>query len=192
MGQAGPSQLSFTASGTINPTQLWNADPTKSELSTITLTSPSGTTTDLVADGGIQSGEIGGYLSMRDDVLPQAQNQLDALAAQMSSALSDTTTAATPVTAGTSSGFDADISGLSNGNTIQLSYTDGNNVQHSVTIVRVDDPTALPLPNTATANPNDTVIGINFSGGPAAVAAALNTALGSVGPAIFQSVGLDP
>ncbi len=103
---------------------------------------------------------------MRDDVLPQAQNQLDALAAQMSSALSDTTTAATPVTVGANNGFDADISGLSNGNTIQLSYTDGNNVQHSVTIVRVDDPTALPLPNTATANPNDTVIGVNFSGGP--------------------------
>ena len=181
VGQAGASQLSFTASGTINATQLWNADPSKSELSTITLTSPSGTTTDLVADGGIQSGEIAGYLSMRDDVLPQAQNQLDALAAQMSSALSDTTTAATPVTVGANTGFDADISGLSNGNTIQLSYTDGNNVQHDVTIVRVDDPTALPLPNTATANPNDTVIGVNFSGGPAAVAAELNTALGSAG-----------
>ncbi len=181
VGQAGASQLSFTASGTINATQLWSADPSKSELSTITLTSPSGTTTDLVADGGIQSGEIAGYLSMRDDVLPQAQNQLDALAAQMSSALSDTTTAATPVTVGANNGFDADISGLSNGNTIQLSYTDGNNVQHDVTIVRVDDPTALPLPNTATANPNDTVIGVDFSGGPAAVAAELNTALGSAG-----------
>ena len=181
VGQAGASQLNFTASGTINATQLWNADPSKSGLSTITLTSPSGTTSDLYADGGIQSGEIAGYLSMRDDVLPQAQNQIDALAAQMSSALSDTSTAATPVTVGANNGFDADISGLSNGNTIQLSYTDGNNVQHSVTIVRVDDPTALPLPNTATANPNDTVIGINFSGGPSAVAAALNTALGPAG-----------
>ena len=181
VGQAGASQLNFTASGTINATQLWNADPSKSGLSTITLTSPSGTTSDLVADGGIQSGEIAGYLSMRDDVLPQAQNQLDALAAQMSSTLSDTTTAATPVTVGANNGFDADISDLSNGNTIQLSYTDGNNVQHSVTIVRVDDPTALPLPNTATANPNDTVIGVDFSNGPAAVAAALNTALGPAG-----------
>ena len=182
VGQGGASQLSFTASGTINATQLWNADPTKSGLSTITLTSPSGTTTHLVADGGIQSGEIAGYLSMRYHVLPQAQNQLDALAAQMSSALSDTTAAAKPVTVGANAGFDADIGGVSNGNTIQLSYTDGNNVQHSVTIVRVDDPTALPLPDRETANPNDTVIGgANFSGGPAAVAAALNTALGSAG-----------
>jgi len=175
------SQLGFTASGTINATQQWNADPTKSKLGTITLTSPSGTTIDLVADGGIQSGEIAGYLSMRDNVLVQAQDQLDELAAHMSSALSDTTAAGTPVTVGVDAGFSADISGLSNGNTIQLSYTDGNSVQHNVTIVRVDDATALPLPSTATADPNDTVIGINFSGGPAAVAAALNTALGSAG-----------
>ena len=175
------SQLSFTPSGTINATQQWNADPTKSKLGTITLMSPSGSTTDLVADGGIQSGEIAGYLSMRDNVLVQAQDQLDELAAHMSSALSDTTAAGTPVTVGADSGFNADISGLSNGNTIQLSYTDGNSVQHNVTIVRVDDPTALPLPNTATANTNDTVIGINFSGGPAAVAAELNAALGSAG-----------
>ncbi len=175
------SQLGFTASGTINATQLWNADPTKSKLGTITLTSPSGTTIDLVADGGIQSGEIAGYLSMRDNVLVQAQDQLDELAAHMSSALSDTTTAGTPVTVGADAGFSTDISGLLNGNKIQLSYTDGNSVQHNVTIVRVDDPTALPLANTATANPNDTVIGIDFSGGPAAVAAALNTALGSAG-----------
>lgn len=175
------SQLGFTASGTINATQLWNADPTKSKLGTITLTSPSGTTIDLVADGGIQSGEIAGYLSMRDNVLVQAQDQLDELAAHMSSALSDTTTAGTPVTVGADAGFSADISGMLNGNKIQLSYTDGNSVQHNVTIVRVDDPTALPLANTATADPNDTVIGIDFSGGPAAVAAALNTALGSAG-----------
>ena len=175
------SQLSFTATGTINATQQWNADPTKSKLGTITLISPSGSTTDLVADGGIQSGEIAGYLSMRDNVLVQAQDQLDELAAHMSSALSDTTAAGTPVTVGADSGFTADISGLSNGNTIQLSYTDGNGAQHNVTIVRVDDPTALPLPDTATAAANDTVIGISFSGGPAAVAAELNTALGSAG-----------
>jgi len=175
------SQLSFTATGTINATQQWNADPTKSKLGTITLISPSGSTTDLVADGGIQSGEIAGYLSMRDNVLVQAQDQLDELAAHMSSALSDTTAAGTPVTVGADSGFTADISGLSNGNTIQLSYTDGNGAQHNVTIVRVDDPTALPLPDTATATANDTVIGISFSGGPAAVAAELNTALGSAG-----------
>ena len=87
---------------------------------------------------------------MRDNVLVQAQGQIDEIAAQMSKALSDTTTAGTAVGG---NGFDADIGGLSNGNTIQVTYTDGSSVQHNVTIVRVDDPSALPLSNSATADP---------------------------------------
>jgi len=52
------------------------------------------------------------------------------------------------------------------GNSINLTYTDtATNTQHQVTILRVDDPAALPLSNTATANPNDQVIGVNFTGG---------------------------
>jgi flagellar hook-associated protein 1 FlgK len=179
------SQLSFTQTGTMNAGLQWNADPTKSGLGTITLTSPSGATTDLVAGGAFQSGEIAGYLNMRDKVLVQAQSQLDEIAAQMSSALSDTTTAGTAVTGG----FDVDTSGLSNGNTIQLSYTDASSVQHNLTIVRVDDPSALPLSNSATADPNDTVIGIDFSGGTASVASQLNTALGAAGLAFSNTSG---
>jgi len=176
-----PSVLRFSASGTLTPTQLWNADPTKSTLGTITLVDPSGSTTDLVATGGIHSGEIAGYLNMRDNVLVQAQTQLDQVAAQMSSALSDTTTPATGVTVGAQSGFDADISNMSNGNTITLSYTDAINVQHNITIVRVDDHSALPLSNSDTSNPNDTVVGVDFSGGASAVASELNAALGPYG-----------
>lgn len=175
------SVLSFNQTGAVSPTQLWNADPTKSGLGTITLTDPSGGKTDLVATGGIQSGEIAGYLSMRDNVLVQAQSQIDQIATQMSSALSDTTTAGTAVSSGPQTGFDVNIAGVSNGNKIQVTYTDATNVQHNVTIIRVDDPAALPLSNSATADPNDTVIGVNFSGGAAGVAAQLNTALGGAG-----------
>jgi flagellar hook-associated protein 1 FlgK len=171
------SQLNFTPTGTVTAQQQWNADPTKSALGTITLTSPGGGSVDLLANGGIRSGEIAGYLNMRDSVLVQAQGQIDEIAAQMSKALSDTTTAGTAV----AGGFDAGIGGLSNGNTVQVSYTDGSSVQHNVTIVRVDDPSALPLSNAATANPNDTVIGVDFTGGAAAVVTALNTALGATG-----------
>jgi flagellar hook-associated protein 1 FlgK len=179
------SQLSFNQTGTMSAGLQWNADPTKSGLGTITLTSPSGATTDLIACGALQSGEIAGYVNMRDKVLVQAQSQLDEIAAQMSSALSDTTTAGTAVTGG----FDVDIGGLSNGNNIQLSYTDASNVQHNLTIVRIDDPSALPLSNSATADPNDTVIGIDFSGGPASVATQLNTALGAAGLAFSNTSG---
>jgi flagellar hook-associated protein 1 FlgK len=175
------SQLSFNQTGMMTASLQWNANPTKSTLGTITLTSPSGVTTDLMASGALQSGEIAGYVNMRDKVLVQAQGQLDEMAAQMSEALSNTATAGTPATSGTQSGFDADIGGLSNGNKVQVSYTDASNVQHNVTIVRVDDPSALPLSNALTADPNDTVIGVDFSGGPASVAAELNTVLGTTG-----------
>ena len=175
------SQLNFNPTGTVAAIDQWNADPTKSGLGTITLVSPGGGSVDLVASGAIRSGEIAGYLNMRDSVLVQAQGQIDEIAAQMSKALSDTTTAGTAVTVGSQSGFDTDIGSLSNGNMIQVSYTDGSSVQHNITIIRVDDPSALPLSNAATADPNDTVIGVDFSGGPASVATQLNTALGATG-----------
>lgn len=175
------STLTFVPTGTMSATQQWNADPSKSGLGTITLVGPAGGSVDLVANGEIRSGEIAAYLNMRDNVLVQAQSQIDEIAAQMSKALSDTTTAGTAVAPGTQSGFDADIGGMLAGNTIQISYTDSSNVSHDVTVVRVDDPSALPLSNSVTANPNDTVVGVDFSGGPASVAAQLNAALGSTG-----------
>jgi flagellar hook-associated protein 1 FlgK len=172
------SQLAFTPTGTLGPTQQLNANPSKSQLGTISLVLPNGASVDLVANGAIRSGEIAAYLNMRDRVLVQAQGQLDELAAQMSKALSDTTTAGTGASAGTQSGFDANIGGLSAGNTIQITYTDASNKSHNITIARVDDPAALPLPN---PDPNNPVVGVSFSGGASAVAAQLNAALGATG-----------
>ena len=136
---------------------------------------------DLVANGAIRSGEIAAYLNMRDNVLVQAQSQIDAIATQMSSALSDTTTAGSAVTVGAQTGFDTDVGGMLAGNTTQVTYTDSSNVQHTVSIMRVDDPSALPLSNAATTDPNDTVVGVDFSGGMASVVTQLNTALGATG-----------
>ena len=109
------SQLSFNNVGTLTATALWSADPSQDGAGTITLTSPGGTQTDLVAENAIQSGEIGAYLQMRDTILPQAQNQLDEMANQMSQALSNQTTTGTAVTSGSQSGFSVDIGGLSAG-----------------------------------------------------------------------------
>src|SRR5262249_43430766 len=103
---------------------------------------------------------------MRDQILPQAQSQLDAFASQMAQALSNQTPAGTPVTAGPQAGFNVDVGNLLPGNSAQITYTDAANVQHTVTIVRVDDPAALPLPNNP-SNPNNPVIGVNFTGGGA-------------------------
>src|SRR5712675_2122712 len=157
--------LSFNAQGTLAPSALWNANPTMSGVGTITLTAPGGGSIDLISGGAIQSGEIATYLQMRDKVLPQAQNQLDEFAAQMSRALSDQTIAGTPVVAVPQSGFSVDTTGLQTGNIIHLTYTDALAVQHQISIVRVDDPSVLPLPNSTTPDPNDQVIGINFATG---------------------------
>jgi flagellar hook-associated protein 1 FlgK len=172
------STLSFDAHGALSPTAVWSANPTQRGVGTITLTSPSGDTVDLVANKSIQSGQIAAYLGMRDQILPQAQSQIDQLASQVAQALSNQTTGGTAVTVGAQTGFKVDVGGLLPGNSAQIAYTDASNVQHTVTVVRVDDPTALPLPNNP-ADPNNQVIGVNFTGGMASVVTQLNAALGA-------------
>jgi flagellar hook-associated protein 1 FlgK len=176
---AGAGQLSFNAQGTVTAATEWNADPTKSNLGTLTLVTDSGAPVDLIANQSIRSGKIAAYLDMRDNVLVQAQNQIDSLAATMAQALSSYTVSGDPASSGLQTGFSLDTAGLQNGNQINLTYTDtGTNTQHQVSIVRVDDPSALPLSNSATADPNDEVVGIDFSGGLASVVTQLNALFG--------------
>jgi flagellar hook-associated protein 1 FlgK len=169
--------LSFDTRGALSPGLTWSADPSKDGVGTITLTSPGGDTTDLIANKSIQSGQIAAYLQMRDQILPQAQGQIDALASQMAQALSNQTTAGTAVTAGAQAGFSVNVGNLLPGNSAQITYTDAGNVQHTVTIVRVDDPGALPLPSPS--DPNQQVVGVNFTGGMGSVVSQLNAALGT-------------
>ena len=90
------------------------------------------------------------------------------------------TVAGAPATAGSADGLlDSILPGLQNGNIVNLTYTNSiTSAQSRVSIVRVDDPSVLPLPNSATNDPNDQVIGIDFSGGMASVVTQLNAALG--------------
>ncbi len=176
-GQA--SVLAFNSQGTLNANSRWNSNPALSGAGTITVRLPNGGNFDLIANNAISSGQIAADLKLRDTTLVQAQAQVDQLAAALASSLSDITKPGAAV-AGPPAGFDLDLSGLQAGNSINLTYTDAaTNTKHQVTIVRVDDPAALPLSNTATPNPNDQVIGINFTGGMASVVAQLNAALGA-------------
>ena len=178
----GASRLTFDAQGSMTPTAEWNADPAKRNVGTILLTGAGGGDVDLIAINAIRSGKIAAYLEMRDQILVEAQSQLDALAASMASALSDKTTDGTAVTAGPQSGFDIDLGALIDGNSVRITYTDNlTSTQRTVTLVRVDDPAALPLSNTATTDPNDQVIGLDFSGGIASVASQLGAALATSG-----------
>jgi flagellar hook-associated protein 1 len=172
------STLSFNAQGTVTPNTQWSTDPSKSTLGTITINFASGGSLDMIQTNSIRSGTIAAYLELRDNTLVQAQTQLDQFAANMSSLLSDKTVAGTAASSGASNGFDLDLSGLQSGNVIHLTYTDASNVTRQLSLVRVDDPSVLPLSNDATLDPNDQVIGVDFSGGMASVATQLNAALG--------------
>jgi flagellar hook-associated protein 1 len=175
-----PAKLEFDDRGSLSATSLWNASPGKDGAGTITLVASDGaTTTNLIANRSFQSGQIAAYLEMRDQVLPQAQSQIDELAAEMSQSLSDKTTSGAVASAGSQTGFAVDTSGVLPGNSVQVTYTDALSNPHTVTIIRVDDPAALPLPASATSNPNDQVVGVNFTGGLGSVVAQLNAALGS-------------
>lgn len=169
------SQFSFASAGALTATSLYNSDPSKSGVGALNLKLPNGSHIDAVANNVVSSGQIAADLKLRDQTLVQAQTQIDQLAATMSSALSDKTTAGSKVS-GPPAGFDLDLSGAQPGNTVNITYTDTTtNTQRQVTLVNVTDPAALPLPNATNANPFQ--IGVNFSGGMSGIAAVLNTAL---------------
>jgi flagellar hook-associated protein 1 FlgK len=173
------SQMTFTSPGTLTANSLYNTDPSKNGVGSLTIKLPNGAAIDMVANNTLSSGQIASDLKLRDQTLVQAQAQLDQLAASMSSALSDQTTAGTAI-AGPPAGFSVDTSNILPGNTINLTYTDSaTNTQHQISIVNVTDPSALPLPNAPNANPK--VIGVNLSGGMASVVSQLNAALGGSG-----------
>lgn len=165
------SQLTFNSQGTLSANSQWNSNPALSSVGTITCTLANGAKVDMIATNSISSGQIAADVTLRDKTLVQAQAQVDQLAASMSSALSDKTTAGTAV-AGPPAGFSLDLSNTLPGNSISLTYTDAaTKTQHQVSIVNVTDPTALPLQNAPNANPKQ--IGFDFS---TMTSAQLNTA----------------
>jgi flagellar hook-associated protein 1 FlgK len=169
------ARLAFDMQGSMQPASQWTADPATRAVGTITLVTPTGGQVDLLASNAIRSGELAAFVEIRDYVLPEAQAQLDAIAAAMASSLSDAAIPGSAVTSGAQEGYDIDTAAVLAGNSINLAWTDTvTGKQHHVTVVRVDDPAALPLSNDATARADDTVIGVDFSGGAAGIAAQLN------------------
>ena len=77
------SQLTFDAAGKSRRTRIWTPTRRNVRSAPSFLVSPSGSSTDLLANNCIGSGKIAAYVEMRDKVLPEAQAQLDAIAAGM-------------------------------------------------------------------------------------------------------------
>jgi flagellar hook-associated protein 1 FlgK len=185
------SHLDFDAQGTMTPSAEWTDDPLTRTVGTITLSASAGGAVDLIASKAFRSGKIASYIEMRDELLPQAQMQLDAVAAALASALSNKTVASTaaPASVLPQEGFDLDIGGLQAGNVIHFSYTTSTGQTHKMSLVRVDQAGALPLSNDVTPDPTDEVLGIDFSGGMSSVLSQLNTAFSSTGMQFSNPAG---
>ncbi len=171
-----PSRLEFEGPVAMAPEALYSTDPNERRVGTVILRGPDNVPVDLLAGNTIRSGDMKAYADMRDNVLVEAQTQLDEMAAALAEALG--TAEMTGTANGT--GFDLNLADVQPGNKVTVTYNQQPGGQaRTVTFVRVDDPTALPLANDLTADPNDTVVGIDWTGGYASVAAQMQTALGA-------------
>lgn len=148
------SKISFDQTNNIQPGASGNS---------VQVTTPGGTTFDLLS--GSQSGSLVALAELRDEVLIEAQAQLDTIAAEASLAFSNVTVDSTAATVGLESGFTLDVSALQAGNTISLAYVDNLGATQNVTFVAVNDAALLPLADTATSKSGDTVYGIDISSG---------------------------
>lgn len=178
------STLSFTPTATMTADARYSADPTERTIGTITLTRPSGYSVDLLANGQLRSGELRALADLRDKSLPQAQTQLDELAANLAQALGSRSVPGAAIAGGVA----LSTAGAQAGDRMTVNYASGGTTR-SVTIVNVGDPTQLPLPNALTPDPNDTVVGVDFSS-PAA-AADIDAALAAAGVSITASATAD-
>jgi flagellar hook-associated protein 1 FlgK len=170
------SLLSFESAGQLSATSLFNATDAKSGVGKLTITTGAGLKIDLVKQNVMTSGELAGLIQLRDNDLVQAQDQLDEIAAGLAQSMSTKATTGTQVTSGASAGYEVDVGGLQNGNEFTFGYTQGG-VSKTVRVLRVDDTTKLPLDYIDSNGAR--VVGLDFSAGPASVAAKLQSAVGS-------------
>lgn len=178
-----PGRLEFDAKFNLSAHHLYNKDADLRGVGTITLLTASGKPTDLIHTGSIKSGKLAGLLEVRDDILVNAQDQLDELAHSLASAFNTIEKSGTAVATDANTGFSLDISDLSDGNVVEFDYRDNvTGYSYTISFVKVSDAAALPLDDSATAKGNDKVYGIDFSGGLDAVRAQIADAIANENP----------
>ncbi|ABY29356.1 flagellar hook-associated protein FlgK [Methylorubrum extorquens] len=158
LDRSNAASLRFDARGTLSANALYASDPSQSGVGTIVASTPGGGKIDLLGSGAIRSGSIAAAIELRDTVLPQAQRQLDDLAAGLSRAMSDRLATGTVPTDGTTGGFDIDLTGLSAGNAITLTVQDGSGTQRNLILMPSYQNPPPAIPAGATDDANATVI----------------------------------
>ncbi|WP_457107729.1 flagellar hook-associated protein FlgK [Methylobacterium sp. P5_C11] len=166
------ASLSFDGRGVLDASASYATDPSQRTVGTITATLPGGGKIDLGAPGVLRSGSLAAEIEMRDQTLPQAQRQLDDLAAGLSTALTNTTTT------GTYSGTDTQVTvpTMQPGNTITFPVTDNNGAVRNVTLVASATSSGTIVPAAQTTDASGLTLTFNASGGPSTYAAAIQSA----------------
>lgn len=173
------SEITFEGSSVVGAGALWSPDPARSALGSVGIRAPDGQTLDLFADRAFRSGGIVALKSLRDDVLVEAQAQLDALAAAMARSISEVSrpSVAYPTTA--SAGRAVDVTGLAEGNTVRLALSVGG-VSRTVTLVNAA--AGADVGDDYTPEAGDQVLRIDFSD-TAGLAAAVQAGVAAIDPA---------
>ena len=164
----GVSTFTFESAGSLSANSVFDPLSTETKVGKLTLTTPSGLTIDLVTQGVLQGGELGGLITLRDKTLVEAQEQLDEIASGLAQAFSTVNNAGVAATDGAptpATGFDIDLSALKPGNDVLFSYTEGG-VSKKVRLVNSTD--AVDYMDAS----GQRVIGIDLSAGNEATAAA--------------------
>lgn len=160
-------RLSFDARSSLGPANLYAPDGTRG-VGTITARSGTGAPVDLIERGAFRSGEIRAAIEMRDEMLVQAQRQLDELAAGLATALSETRTAG----AANGTGYRVPVlpMALARGDALTVSYIDATGTRRDATILVQTGAPLLAL-NPSPADPSrpklDYTAGTSTSPSPA-------------------------
>ncbi|MEO0498002.1 MAG: flagellar hook-associated protein FlgK [Pseudomonadota bacterium] len=170
-------QLVFDERAAMSAQAVYNSDPAQSGVGNFIVRGVNGADTNIFEGNLLRSGRIHALQTLRDDQLVEAQRQLDELASMVALAASSVTEVGTAVTVGPQNGFEVDLTGLQPGNPIELTI-DNAGTRQVFSIVAVTDPGLLPLDPDATPRTDDTVIGVDISGGIPAAIAAMGAALG--------------
>jgi len=163
----GVSTFSFESAGSLSANSVFDPLSSDVKVGKLTLTTPSGLTIDLVSQGVLQGGELGGLVTLRDKTLVEAQEQLDEIASGLALAFSTVKNPGVAATAGAATGFDIDLGALRPGNDVLFTYAE-NGVTKQVRVVNSTD--AVDYLDAS----GQRVIGIDLSGDSTAAAAALN------------------
>ncbi len=173
------ASLSFDGRGTLNANSTYSTDPTQRSVGTITATLPGGGIIDLGAPNVLRSGSLAAEFELRDQTLPQAQRQLDDLAAGLATALTNKQVTATQ---GAGNSATIDLTGLQAGNTLTIPAS-ANSTGRNIILVASADGSSISASQTADSNALVAKIQLPVS------AAQINAALSALDPTLSAAAG---